>query len=642
MSDHAKPASAATKELHHRLLKSLPFGDRSDFEDAQKGFIAPLPDEGIIKNSEGRIVWNAKRFTDFIKEGSEAPDTVNPSLWRQCQLVLKGGLFKVTERIYQIRNADLSNMTVIEGDTGVIVVDPLMSTETAAAALHLYFAHRPKKSVVAVIHSHSHVDHYGGVKGVISEDDVKNGKVMVIAPVGFVEEAISENILAGNVMGRRASYMYGNLLPQGPQGQVGAGLGMTTSLGTITLIIPTHTIKETGERMNIDGLEFEFLMAPESEAPAEMHWYIAQLKALTAAENCIHCLHNTYTPRGAKIRDPLRWSKYLDQTLTMWGHKTDLMYGMHHWPVWGNDRVIDLLKKCRDAYRFINDQTLRLANHGLNPAEIAEKIRFPPELQCYWAIREYYGTVSHNVKATYVKYLGWFDANPATLHPLPRVEGARKYVEYMGGAKAVLENARKDFENGEYRWVAQVVNHVVFDDPTNLEARNLQADALEQMGYQAESGPWRNFYLTGAQELRKGTRGLPTPSAARLEDVVKSMDMTYLLDLLGVRLNADKAVGKRVVLNLNLTDTNKTYILNLENCALTHQENKQDSNADITLSLGRETMNNVILKKTTFLEQISEGKVKIDGDLTVLTELFSLFDTFEFWFNIVEPNKSKM
>jgi alkyl sulfatase BDS1-like metallo-beta-lactamase superfamily hydrolase len=400
-----KDAAEATKAMNDKLLRELPFEDRRDFEDAERGFIAPLPDGGVIRGEDANDVWNMSKFS-FIEESSPVPDTVNPSLWRQSQLVLKGGLFKVTDRLYQVRNADLSNLTIVEGDTGLIVFDPLITTEAARWALELYFSHRPRKPVVAVVHSHSHVDHFGGVKGVVSEDDVAAGKVKIVAPAGFLEAAVAENVLAGNAMSRRATYMYGNLLPPDTKGQVGAGLGMTTSVGAVTLIPPTDEITETGQRMTIDGLTLEFLLAPDTEAPAEMHWFIEELGALTAAENCCHTLHNTYTLRGAAIRDPQAWSRYLNETIDRWGHKTEVMYGMHHWPVWGTDRVLEMLQKGRDAYRYINDQTLRLANHGHTPVEIAEMVELPDELAHHWALRGYYGTVNHNVRATYVKYLG--------------------------------------------------------------------------------------------------------------------------------------------------------------------------------------------------------------------------------------------
>jgi alkyl sulfatase BDS1-like metallo-beta-lactamase superfamily hydrolase len=351
------------------------------------------------------------------RRGQPCPPTVNPSLWRQSQLCAKGGLFKVVERMYQVRNHDISNLTIVEGDTGLILFDPLISTECSKAALELYYEHRPHKPVLAVVYSHSHVDHYGGVKGVIAEEDVAAGKVRVIAPEGFLEAAVSENIMAGNVMTRRALYQYGSLVPFDEKGNLGLGLGTTISLGTITLIAPTETITETGQKLDIDGLTFEFMLAPDTEAPSEMHWFIEELGALTAAENCCHTLHNTYTLRGAQIRDPHAWAQYLGETIERWGAKTEVLYGMHHWPVWGSERAIDLLSKGRDAYAFINDETLRLANHGFGPVEIAEKVKLPDVLDRHWALRGYYGTLNHNVKATYVKYLGWFDGNPAHAAP---------------------------------------------------------------------------------------------------------------------------------------------------------------------------------------------------------------------------------
>ena len=525
--DPRKDATDATKAANAKLLEQLPFSDTSDFDSARKGLVAPLPSE-MIKGQAGNLIWDPTKY-GFIKEGEKAPDSVNPSLWRQSQLINMSGLFKVTDGIYQVRNLDLSNMTIIEGAEGIVVVDPLVSEETSKVGIELYFKHRPKKPVKAVIYTHSHVDHYGGVRGVVGEADVKAGKVKVYAPEGFLEAAVAENVFAGNTMSRRASYMYGNLLPPDPKGQVGAGLGSTTSAGTVTLIPPTDFVKKTGEKHTIDGLTYEFLMAPGSEAPSEMLWFIEEKKAIAAAEDCTHTLHNTYSLRGAKIREPLPWSKYLNQALTMWGDKAEVMFAQHHWPTFGNAEVKKLLKSQRDLYRYINDETLRLANHGYTRDEIAERFQMPDSLAHVWANRGYYGSVSHNVKATYVLYLGWFDGNPATLHELPPVESSKKYVEFMGGADAVLSKAKESYAKGEYRWVAQVVNHVVFADPDNRAARELQADALEQLGYQAESGPWRNFYLTGAKELREGVKKLPTPNTAS-PDTVRAMTLEMFFD----------------------------------------------------------------------------------------------------------------
>ena len=630
-----KKATSATKAVNSALLKKLPFGNNQDFKDATRGFIAPLPDGGVIKGKDGKPVWDMTKFA-FIKEDVSAPDTVNPSLWRQMQLTMKGGLFKVVDGLYQVRNADLSNLTIFEGKTGIIIADPLVSAETAKAALDFYYQHRPKKPVVAVIYSHSHVDHYGGVRGVVSEDDVKAGKVKIIAPEGFLEAAVAENVLAGTAMSRRASYMYGNLLPPSPVGQVGAGLGVTTSTGTVTLIPPTEIISKTGQTMKIDGLDFEFMMAPDTEAPAEMHWYIKQFKAVTAAENCCHTLHNTYSLRGAKIRDPLNWAKYLNETIDMWGDKAEVMYGMHHWPVWGNDNVNKMLKMARDGYRYINDQTLRMANHGHTLNEIAENFRMPPSIEQHWAMRGYYGSVYHNVKATYVKYLGWFDGNPAHLHILPPEEAGKRYVEYMGGAENVLKQAKKAFANGQYRWVAEVTNHVVFADPQNKAARELNADALEQLGYQSESGPWRNFYLTGAKELREGVKQLPTPNTSS-PDTVRSMSLEMFFDYLGVRLNGEKAFGKTIVLNITLPDTKQKYTLSVEHGALSYSANRHASEADADLNIPRSVLNDIVLGSTTLADETNAGKVVIKGKKEAVDEFVAMLDKFDFWFNIVEP-----
>lgn len=629
-----KVATPQTKAENASVLRALPFSDKKSFDDAQRGFVAPLSQD-VIKAQDGRPVWNPKQYA-FIKPGSEAPDTVNPSLWRQSQLINISGLFKVAERIYQVRNQDLSNMSIVEGDQGIIVIDPLISAETGKAALDLYYQHRPKKPVVAVIYSHSHVDHYGGVRGVIQEADVKAGKVKIYAPEGFLEAAVAENVMAGTAMSRRASYMYGNLLPPDPKGQVGAGLGTTTSSGTITLIPPTHIITKTGQKEKIAGLTFEFLLAPNTEAPSEMHWYIEEIKAASTAENACHTLHNTYSLRGAKIRDPLAWSKYLNETIALWGAKSEVLFGMHHWPVFGNADVTKHLKSQRDMYRYINDQTLRLANHGETMVEIAEQIELPRSVATNWSNRGYYGSLNHDVKATYVLYLGWFDGNPATLHVHTPVDASKRYVEFMGGADEVLKKARASFDRGDYRWVAQVVNHVVFADPKNQAARDLQADALEQLGYQAENGPWRNFYLTGAKELREGVKQLPAPNTAS-PDTVRAMSLDLFFDYLGMRVNGPKAADKTITLNFVFPDTKQRYLVELSNGALSHLANRQAKNADATVNIDRETLDEIVLGGTTLEKAITTGKVRVDGDAKKLDELVSLLDRFEFWFNIVTP-----
>ncbi|MDO6407209.1 alkyl/aryl-sulfatase [Pantoea phytobeneficialis] len=629
-----KEATSATKQTNDALYGQLPFSDNTDFSNAHKGFVAALPQE-VIKGTSGNVIWDPGQYA-FIKEGEKSPDTVNPSLWRQSQLINISGLFKVTDGVYQIRNLDLSNMTIIEGKKGITVIDPLVSAETAKVGMDLYYKNRGKKPVVAVIYTHSHVDHYGGVRGVINEADVKAGKVKIYAPAGFMEAAVAENIMAGNVMSRRASYMYGNLLKADPKGQVGAGLGTTTSAGTVTLLAPTDTITKTGEKHTIDGLNYEFMMAPGSEAPSEMLWYVEEKKMIEAAEDVTHTLHNTYSLRGAKIREPLPWSKYINDAITRWGDKAQIIIAQHHWPTWGNDNVNHLLKSQRDLYRYINDQTLRMANEGLTRDEIAANFKLPDGLAKTWANRGYYGSVSHDVKATYVLYLGWFDGNPATLDELPPEEAAKKFVEYMGGADNILQKAKTDFDQGNYRWVAQVVSKVVFADPENKAARDLEADALEQLGYQAESGPWRNFYLTGAQELRNGVVKGPTPNTAS-PDTVKAMTPEMFFDYLAVHINGEKAGNAKALINIDLGKDGGKYKLELENGVLNHTANAQGQNPDATLTLNRDTLNKIILKEETLKQAEDKGEVKLSGDGAKIDELLGYMDKFEFWFNIVTP-----
>lgn len=589
----------------------------------------------MVQGAGGNAIWDPQKYS-FITEGADTPATVNPSLRRQSQLINISGLFEVTDGLYQVRNFDLSNMTIIEGTEGITIVDPLVSAETARAALELYRKHRGDKPVKAVIYTHSHVDHYGGVRGIVDEGDVTSGAVKIYAPEGFLEAAVAENVMAGNAMSRRASYMYGNLLNADPKGQVGAGLGTTTSAGTVTLIPPTNIITETGQKETIDGLTYEFLMAPGSEAPSEMLWYIEERKAIQTAEDATHTLHNTYSLRGAKIREPLPWSKYLNQALTMWGDDAEIIFAQHHWPTWGNDKVKNLLSKQRDLYRYINDQTLHMVNQGKTMREIAEEFKLPDSLATFWANRGYYGSVYHDVAATYVLYLGWFDGNPSTLHELPPAEASKKYVEFMGGADSVLEKAKKSYDEGDFRWVAQVANHVVFADPNNQAAKNLTADALEQLGYQAESGPWRNFYLTGAKELREGVKKLPTPNTAS-PDTVRAMSLDLFFDYLGVRLNAEKAGDTKLTFNFEFGDKDGKYLLQLENGVLNNTKGQQADNADATITLTRDNLNGIVLGDTTLDKAVADGSIKVTGDNAKLGQLVSMLDNFEFWFNIVTP-----
>jgi alkyl sulfatase BDS1-like metallo-beta-lactamase superfamily hydrolase len=629
----SRDAEPATREANAAVFHTLPFADRQDFEDAWRGFVAALP-EGLIAGSGPTPVWNLKPYGFLDRE--DAPATVNPSLWRQAQLNAIHGLFKVTDRVYQVRGLDLANMTIIEGDAGIIVLDTLLTAEAARAALDLYYGHRPRKPVTAVIYSHSHADHFGGVKGVVSEADVAAGRVKIYAPDGFMEHAVSENVIAGNAMSRRAQYMYGPLLPPGEKGQVDTGLGKNLSRGTLTLLAPTDLIRQN-ETRTIDGVEIVFQLTPGTEAPAEMNLYLPQFRVLDMAENTTHNMHNLYTLRGAEIRDGNAWSRYIGEALQLFGKKSDVLIAQHHWPTFGSDRIVAYLKKQRDLYKFINDQSLRLLNQGLTPGEIAETLRLPKSLENEWALRGYYGTLRHNARAVYQKYLGWYDSNPANLDPLPPKAAARKSVEYMGGTDAVIARAREDFRRGEYRWVASVMKEVVFADPGNRAARELEADALEQLGYQAEAGTWRNEYLVGASELRGGPSQLRAPSTLSA-DTLRALSLDSFFDLLGVRLNGPRAEGKTISINWNFTDVGEQYALNLENAALTHTHGlAEDAQASLTLT--RATLDAIVLKQTTFAEQAMAGKIAVAGDSSKLIELLGLLDDFDPMFEIVAPKQ---
>jgi alkyl sulfatase BDS1-like metallo-beta-lactamase superfamily hydrolase len=628
-----KGPEAATLKANAELAKTLPFSDRQDFDDAMRGFVGTTPD-ALVPGTGPRPVWSMKPY-EFLAR-SEAADSVNPSLWRQAQLNAIHGLFKVTERVYQVRGFDIANMTIIEGDTSLIIVDTLTATETASAALDLYYQHRPRKPVGTVIYSHGHGDHFGGVKGVINEADVAAGKVQVLAPSGFMETAVAENILAGNAISRRTQYQLGPLLPPSPRGQVDAGLGKAVARGTITLIAPTAIVDKDMDRRVIDGVEIVFHLVPGSEAPAEMLMYFPQFRVLDMAEDVTHNLHNLYTIRGAEVRDGNLWSRYISDALEAFGDKSDIVIAQHHWPVIGQARVIDLLKKHRDLYKYINDQSLRLLNRGYTASEIAETLRLPASLEQEWSARGYYGTLRHNAKAVYQKYLGWYDANPANLDPLPPVENARKTVDYMGGADAVIARARDDFRRGEYRWVASAMNLVVFADPTHRAARELGADALEQLGYQAEASTWRNAYLVGAMELRNRVPKVPGISTANA-DTLRAISNELFFDFMGVRLNAAKAEGKAMVINWNFTDSKQQFVLTLEDSALTYVTGKQAPHADATITLTRGTLDAMTLQKTTFPDALQAGLVKVDGDPRRIGELFSMLDTLNVMFEIVEP-----
>ena len=459
-------------------------------------------------------------------------------------------------------------MTIVEGDKGVLVIDPLISTECAAAALALYREHRGDRPVTGLLYTHSHVDHFGGARGVVSLEDVSSGRVPVFAPEGFLEHAISENVFAGPAMTRRATYMYGALLPKGPAGQVGAGLGQTTSRGTVSLIPPTVDITRTGQEETVDGIHMIFQLAPGTEAPVEMHFLFPDRRALCIAENATHNLHNILTLRGAPVRDPHGWAHYLDEAITRFASETDVMFAQHHWPRWGTDRVVDFLATQRDLYGYIHDQALRLMNKGYVGAEIAERLELPPSLEQEWSCRGYYGSVNHNLKAVYQRYLGWFDGNPAHLWQHPPVEAGERYVALAGGADALLGHAREAFDRGDFRWVAEVVNHLVFADPDNGDAKELQARALEQLAFGAENGTWRNFYLTGAHELRHGGSGTATSVPP---DFVAGLTDEQLFDAIAIQVDGPRAGDRTITLHWRFTDTGEEYSLTLQHGVLTHR-----------------------------------------------------------------------
>lgn len=632
-SEHPQPATQYTQKINQQYLKSLPFHDRQDFDDAQRGFIAPLLNHGELKNAEGKVIYRAENYKFDLN--APAPDTVNPSFWRQSQINGISGLFKVTDRMYQVRSQDISNITFIEGDSGIIVIDPLVTPPAAKAALDLYYQHRPKKPIVAVIYSHSHTDHYGGVKGIVSEEDVRSGKVQIIAPAGFMEEAISENVLAGNIMNRRVFYSYGLLLPHNAQGDVGNGLGVTISVGSPTIITPTLSITKTGEKRVIDGLEFDFLMAPGSEAPAEMHFYIPALKALCTAENATHTLHNFYTLRGAKTRDVGKWAKYLNETLDMWGNQAEVLFQPHTWPVWGNQRINDYIGKYRDTIKYIHDQTLHLANQGYTMNEVGNMVKLPPALENNWASRGYYGSVSHNARAVYNYYLGYYDGNPANLNPYGQVDMGKRYVKALGGSAHAISLAQEAYNQGDYRWASELLKQVIAVDPGDRVAKNLQADTFEQLGYQAESATWRGFYLTGAKELREGVHKF-SHGSSNSPDTIKGMTVEMLFDYMAVRLDSAKAAGKDISLNFNL-ENDDNLNLRLNDSVLNYRQTLQPK-ADASFYMSRTALHDVLTGQKKMADLIKAKKVKVIGDAAKLDEIITCLDNFDLWVNIVTPN----
>lgn len=628
MSTSAKPAHPAIVRQQEAARAALPFSDTDDFDATARGLIGRV-EPCVVRADDGRVVWDNDSF-GFLR--GDAPHSVHPSLWRQSSLVARDGLFQVTEGIYQLRGMDLSNMTIIEGEDGVIVIDPLLTAETAAAGLALYRKHRGDRPVTGVIYTHSHVDHFGGVKGVADQTDVDAGKVPILAPEGFLEHAIAENVFAGLAMGRRSGYMYGAALPRGPQGHVGAGLGQAVSTGRITLIPPTVNITTTGQEEVVDGVRMVFQMAPDTEAPSEMHFFFPDHKALCLAENATHNLHNLLTLRGAVVRDAHGWSKYLNEAIDRFGGKAEVAFASHHWPTWGADRVVEFLSSQRDLYAYLHDQTLRMLNKGMVGSEIAEEFQLPPALEKAWFARGYYGSVSHNVKAVYQRYMGWFDANPAHLWAHPPVEAARRYVDFMGGADAVVTKARASFEAGDFRWVAEVLNHVVFADPSHAAARDLLADTYEQLGYGSENGTWRGFYLTGALELRDGQGG--SPAVPTSPDLIAQLTPEMVFEAIAIRVDGPRAWDEKFTIDVRFTDSDGRYRLQLANGALTYSAAERSDVADVTLDTPRASLSALAVGPLD-ADRLAKAGIQVSGDAGLLGRLTAVLEAPEPNFAIV-------
>jgi len=629
-------ATTITAEANAEWYEKLDFSDRREFANAERGWLDNA--EGrIIDGDYNRSVWDLQSYGDLNRD---APDTVNPSLWRNTQLNAKAGLFEVCDGIYQVRGFDMANTTFIRTDHGWIVFDVLMCKENMKAAKELMENRFGPLDIKAVLYSHSHVDHFGGVEGVITREQVADaklslkkqlasGKTLVLAPAGFLKHAISENVYAGIAMARRAQFQYGTVLDKGEKGALSVGIGMGQSTGTVALIAPTYEIGEDVPKLTIDGLEIEFQLTPGTEAPAEMNAYFPKYRALWMAENCTGTLHNLYTLRGAEVRDANDWAKYIIEADQRFCDKTDVVFQSHNWPHWGEE-IHDYLLNTAAIYKFIHDQTLHYMNQGYTSTEVAAMLTLPEKLEKVWYTRPYYGTLAHNAKAVYQKYLGWYDANPVNLNPLPPSDTAKKLVEYLGSTDAVLRKARKDFEKGDYQWVAQITKELVFADPSNQKARNLCADALEQLGYQAESGAWRNAYLMGAAELRKGNLSGLARTANGLGSAMKEMTVDMLLDYISILTDANAAQNDDVTLNLIVTDVNEKFYVTRKNGILLSYsgENRPDAQATVTCKR---------LQLLALMQGQQAGQVQVSGDATALKRLLAYASKFEKTFNVIEP-----
>ncbi len=624
-------ATEATRRFLEESSRSLPFADRQDFSDAERGLLG-TSESRTITNAEGSVVWDLDAYK-FIH--SDAPDTAHPSLWRQGQLCSRDGLYEVVPGIYQVRGFDISNVTFVEGDSGVLVIDPLTVQETASAALALYRSLRGDRPIVAMIYTHSHIDHFGGVKGMLSEEEVAERQIPVIAPEGFMSHAIEENVFAGTAMARRAAYMYGAALEKGPAGQIGAGLGQTVPTGVPTLIPPNFDITFTGQELTIDGVRIVFQVTPGTEAPSEMNFFFPDFRALCAAENATHTLHNILTLRGAVVRDAHDWAHYLNETIDLFGADLDVVFASHHWPTWNQDRAVEFLAVQRDMYLYLHDQTLRMINQGLVGTEIAEAMQIPPALVAAWHTHGYYGSVSHNVKAIYQRYLGWFDGNPAHLWSHTPTEAAWRYVSAFGGADAAVAIAQTAFDGGDYRWCVEVLNHVLFSDENHAAARALQADAFEQLAYGCENGTWRNFYLGGATELRHGNFG--TPTASNSPDLFGALTIGQIFDSIAIRVDGPKAWDLHLVISWVFTDVNVTYVTELRNGALNHRTTDAPAAGSTTFTLTRLALGGLVAGVLSLPDALQSKAVSVVGDPSVLGTLVGALAEADREFAIVTP-----
>ena len=628
--DAPRDATPATKAVLAEAERNLPPEDGQDFEFAQRGFIATWP-EGVIKKANGTPSFDLTG-NDFIT--AAAPDTVHPSLWRQNRVLGHEGLYKVTDGLYQVRNFDNSNVSFIETPSGWIVIDPLTVSEVAAAAWQLLRTHVADKPILAVIYTHTHTDHFAGIAGMVDPADVASGKVQIIAPKGFVEEVVSEWIIAGPAMGRRAFYQFGYFLPRGPKGHAGMGMGTAIAAGEQVFIPPTREIERTGESITIDGIEVVFQMTPGAEAPAEFNIWIPHIKALCSAETATSTLHNVQTLRGAKVRDAKAWADYLTETLRLWGDDVEVLFASHHWPRFGNDVIRTHLGNQRDAYKYIHDQTVRRMNKGETPTEIAEGLVLPPALQKDWSVRGYYGTVSHNSKAVYDRYMGWYDGVPANLNPYPPVERATKMVAAIGGRKALHKQAQAAFDAGDYRWAVELANIGVFSDPTDTVSRRILADSYEQLGYQSESAVWRNIYLSGAKELRQGRPDGYIETGPNY--LMQATPMADFLDLLETTLVPERAGATTLAFNIVDSVSGDHFAITLRNSVIVSEKGVTIADAP-TLTAPKPVLLGILFGQAPLDAMIAGGYAKLDGDGAPIRTLIPMLERPTIDFNIIEP-----